>query len=220
MDYDGPRERREGLAGSSAPRMSPGNASPRHRFRQFLADRMGGVSEASWYFDQVMPKFADDPEARLAAEELLDHVGRLLQFGAERADDADVSVWTMRRGTRIAVALVDAFDAVAAMGRAVRAVEEQRKDEAHEGGGPTALLCVMSGEFRRRPIEQLLEVRRMSQSVRVVGLPSMLALARAVEAGALSAAAAAALLEPGVFADPIVAHLTGEHAAPGPIDTW
>jgi hypothetical protein len=181
---------------------------------------MGGVSEAAWYLDQVMPKFGDDPEARLAAEELLDHVGRLMQFGVARNDEADVSLWTPPRGARVAVALVDAFESVAGIGRAMRIVEELRTAEAHEGGGPGGLLCVLAGEIRRRPIEQLLEVRRMSQAVRVVGLASMVALARAVEAGTLSPDAAAAVLEPGVFADPIVAQITGERGAPGAAGTW
>jgi hypothetical protein len=220
MDEERPRDRREGPAGTAAPLPPRGTESPRHRFRQFLADRMGGVSEAAWYLDQVMPKYADDPEARLAAEELLDHVGRLLQFGVARNDDADVSIWTTRRGTRMAVALVDAFEAVAGIGRAARSVEELRTAAAHEGHEPCGLLCVLAGEIQRRPIEQLLDVRRLSQAVRVIGLPSIVALARAVESGALTPEAVAALLEPGVFADAIVAHLTGERGPTRPINAW
>jgi hypothetical protein len=219
MEHDSPRDRREGPAGTSAPLTPAGAESPRHRFRQFLADRMGGVAEASWYLDQVMPKFGDDPEARLAAEELLDHVGRLLQFGVTRNDEADVSLWTTRRGTRMAVALVDGFEAVAGIGRAARIVEELRT-AAHDGEAPGGLLCVLAGEIRRRPIEQLLEVRRMSQAVRVIGLSSIMSLARAVESGSLTPEAVAALLEPGVFADAIVAHLTGEPGPTRPANAW
>lgn len=208
MEDDSPRDRREGRVGPFAPPATADTHCPRHRFREFLAGRMGGVTEAAWYIDQVMPKLGEDPEARLAAEELLDHLARLMRLEVVRNADDTLGVWTSDRGVRIAVALVDGFEAVAGIGRAVRATEDLYAVETLGGSPLAGLLCVMAGEVRRRPIEQLLEVRRMSHAVRVVGLASMLSIARAVEDGTLSADAAAALLEPGVFADALVAHLT------------
>jgi hypothetical protein len=218
MESDGPRGRREGSAGSAGP-MAPAG-SPRQRFRQFLADRMGGVSEAAWYLEQVMPRFGGDPEACLAAEELLDHLARLMQFGAMRQDESVVGVWSLPGGTRVAVALMDTFDAVAGIGRAARACEEARSTDTQVGDALDGLLCVIAGDVRRRPLEQLLEVRRLTQSVRIVGLASIVALARAVESGETTPEVAAALLQPGVFADPLVALLTTPRGTPGPTGTF
>jgi hypothetical protein len=217
MELHGPRDRREGPAGSDG--SNPAADSPRRRFRQFLADRMGGVAEASWYLEQVMPRFGGDPEARLAAEELLDHLARLMRFGAERPEDAGVSLWSLPGGTRLAVALVDGFDAVTDIGRAARASEDLRGPGTETRDPPAGLLIVIAGEVRRRPIEQVIEVRRLSQSVRVVGLPSVVALARAVESAGVAPEVAAALLQPGVFADPLVELLMTARAHPAPLSS-
>jgi hypothetical protein len=205
MDDDSPGGRREG--GSAAADAARATDPPRVRFRLFLASRAGGVTEAAWYLEQVMPRVAADPEARLAAEELLDHLARLMLFEAAFDEDHRVSVWTSPGGTRLAVALVDATEAVAAIGRAARYVEELRMARPYGGHAPAGLLCIVAGEMRRRPIEQLLEVRRLSQPIRIAGLASIVRLAGAVESGRLAPEAAAAVLEPGVFADALVALL-------------
>jgi hypothetical protein len=207
MEHDSPRDRREGPAGSAEPRVPHRTASARLRFRRFLSDRVGGVAEAAWYFDRVLPRLGDDPDARVAAEELLDHLARLMRLDAARPDEGRLSVWSTPLGSRMAVALVDTFEAVSGIGRAARDAEELRAARESAGDGPVGLLCVMAGDLRRRPIEQLLEVRRSLQPVRIVGLASILSLARAVEAGAIEHETAAAALEPTVFADPLVSLL-------------
>jgi hypothetical protein len=176
---------------------------------------MGGVPEAAWYLEQVMPRLGGDPEAGLAAEELLDHLARLMRFHAAREEESLVGVWSLPGGARIAVALVDAFEAVTGIGRAARACEALRSTGRQVGDRVDGLLCVIGGEVRRRPIEDLLEVRRLSQSVRVIGLPVIVELARTVESGEATPEIAAALLQPGVFADPLVTLLTASRLDPG-----
>ncbi len=169
---------------------------------------MGGVHEAVWYFEQVRPRLPGDEQAQLAAEEVLDHVGRLMGFETARLDDAAVSTWSSPSGLRMRVALVHTREAVVGLSRATRACDTLDHERARPGT-PDGLLCVVCGDDSRDALEQALELRRMSRPVRLVGVNAVLALADSLEASALSHDLAAAALAPGASADGLISALIG-----------
>ena len=189
-------------AGPPASRRPQAEDAPRVRFRRFLATRMGGVEEGAWYLETVRPRLADE-QALLAAEEVVNHLGRLMGFEAARQGESAVSTWSSSSGAQMRVAIVDAGDAIAAFSRAARACEALDVASAREGR-PDGLLCVVCGDDRRHALEQALEVRRMSRSVRLVSIDALLALARSVEAATIPHDLAAAAVAPGVSADRLV----------------
>lgn len=184
--------------------------SPRLRFRRFLGERVGGVAEAAWYFEQATPRFSEDPEARLVVEELLDHLARLMLFEAGREDEAGLSVWSSPSGPQLVVTAMDTTEALVCLGRLSRHYDELRASGRLRSGHPASTLGVICGEVRYRLLEQTVELRRMSEPVRLVSLEALLMLARALEAGALSHGVAVALLQPlAAFADPLIMLLSG-----------
>ena len=75
-----------------------GTWSPREWFRGYLKRHTIGTADLTWYFVQSVPRFGSDPEVRLAVEELVDQLGRILGFDAVRDEDADRAVWTSPAG--------------------------------------------------------------------------------------------------------------------------
>ena len=192
------------LAGSPPPSLAD-ELSSRERFRRFLERRVGGVEQAAWYFDQLRPRLAVDAEARLAAEEVIDHVARLMGFDTTRHEDEGVSTWRASSGIRLLVAVVEAADAVAGLSRATRASDALAADSV---GHVVGLLCVVTGDEGRGALERALDLRRVPRAVRILGAEALLALARAVARGSLTHALAATVLAPGASADAIVTELT------------
>jgi len=197
-----------GLAPYDAP-AEPGRDDelPRLRFRRFLADRMGGVAEAIWYFEQAAPAFSANPEARLVVEELLDHIARLIEFEAVHDADAELSIWSSPTSPPLVVAAMDTADVIGRLGPILRRAERLRVDGRLSSNPMARTLVVLCGELRPLVVEQALTVRRVTQPVRLVSLEALVALARAHAAGTLTHPVVAALLQPAVFADPLIAHL-------------
>ena len=184
--------------------------SPRLRFRRYLTDHVGDVAETAWYFEQAVPLFGVDAEARLVVEELLDHLARLMSFDVRHEDAAALSVWSSPSGPQLVVSAMDPTEGVASLRRLAGGLDELRMDGRLRSDRPSTTLAVICGEVRHRPLEQAVEFRRVSEPVRLVGLEALLALARALEAGVVSPAVAVALLQPpSAFADPLIMLLSG-----------
>jgi hypothetical protein len=184
--------------------------SPRLRFRRFLADRMGGVAEAAWYVEQSAPTFSTDPEARLVVEELLDHLARLMQFDAAHDDETGLSVWSSPSAPPLVVSAMDTGDAIGRLGPILRGSDQLRADGRLPAAPAHGTLVVLCGEVRPRLVEQALTLRRVSQPVRLVSLEALLSLARAQDSGSLAHEVVAALLQPALLADPLIARLAPE----------
>jgi hypothetical protein len=176
----------------------------RERFRTFLERRVGGVDQAGWYLDHLRPRLALDESSRVAAEEVVDHVGRLMGFDTTRDRDEGVSTWRSPAGPRLLVAVVDAADAITGLSRATRASDALETDSVDHTVG---LLCVVTGDEGREALERALAVRRVSRAVRILGAEALLALARAVARGSITHTLAAAVLSSGPSADSIVKEL-------------
>jgi hypothetical protein len=204
----------------TAPDTPAAPESPRLRFRRFLADRIGGVAEAAWYFEQATPRFVADPEARLVVEELIDHLARLMLFEVEREDEAGLSVWSSASGPQLVVAAMDTTEAIVSLGRLSRSRDELRAGGRLRPELPASTLGVICGEGRYRMLEHAVGLRRVSDPIRLVSLEALLTLARTVEAGALPHAVAVMLLQPpAAFADPLITGLAGPHLRHGSPET-
>ena len=188
-----------GLLFSTSSALDPG--AERERFRTFLERRVGGVDQAAWYLDHLRPRLALDESARVAAEEVVDHVARLMGFETIRHEDEGVSTWRPSSGARLLVAVIEAADAVIGLSRAMRASDSLETDSLDHAVG---LLCVVPDDEGREALERALAVRRVSRAVRIVGAEALVALARAVARGSIPHTLAAAVLSPGASADSIV----------------
>lgn len=195
---------------ASGPLGPPGPApdDPRVRFRRLLLERVTVVSETAWYFEQVGPRFSEDPEARLVVEELLDHIARLMLFEARHDEEAGVSVWASPMGAQLVVSAIDAGDAIARISRLSRGCDDLCAGGRLRSRDPTTMLGVICGEARSRLLQHAIELRRLPGSLRLVSLDSLLTLARAMESGHLTHAIAAAVLQPArPLADPLISAL-------------
>lgn len=178
----------------------------RERFRAFLERRVGGVDQAAWYLDHLRPRLALNAGARLATEEVVDHVGRLMGFDTTRDRDEGISTWRLPSGARLLVAVVDGTGAVAGLTRAARAGNALSTEP---GDHLLGLLCVTTALDSHDALQRAIELRRIDRPVRLVASDALLALARSVARGSLTLDVAVAVLTPGASADALVNALTG-----------
>ena len=101
-----------GVAFTSAGVAAAGTESPRAFFRRFLAERVLRGSDLNWYFDQALPHFGESDEVRLAVEEIVDRLARLVGFDVAREDEASHAVWTSPGGHQMLVWVLDRATAV------------------------------------------------------------------------------------------------------------
>ena len=201
------------MAMPDAPDMMPLAAhalepSPRDRFRRLLRDRAGCTDDVVWYLDQAIPTFATDPQVRLAVEELVDHLGRFLQFSPERDEHLGCSTWTSTTGARLAVVVEDPVVARTRLPQFARLRDGVLTSGTIHLESQVSVLCVVCGEDPRGSLEEALTIRRASDQLRLVTLGGLVTLARLVESGQVTHLAAVQILRPArALADPLIALL-------------
>jgi len=180
--------------------------SARDRFRTFLSEHVTTAHALRYYVDEALPQFADDPQVRLAMEELVDHAGRLLGFEVARDDEWTWSVWRSPGKARLIVRVDRAAGAAASLGQFARqrdivALAEGDSPLEHMTG-----LTVVCGELQRRLLEDAVVVRRAADHMRLVTIDALMRLVTRARAGHASHADAATILRPAsALVDPLIA---------------
>jgi hypothetical protein len=181
-------------------------ADPRVRFRRHLTAVATRVADLAWYLEQSAPRFKE-AEVRLAVEELIDHLGRLMGFDVRRYPEENCAVWALDARSRLLVRPVDADEANVRLGALVLARDALAAAGALDDPRAIACVAVVCGDLRsvRAPDAAVLLGRMMGQ-VRLVTLDALVVLGRACEGRALSPADAVELLQPvDPFADRLIA---------------
>ena len=185
-----------------------GTETPREYFRRFLGLQAASVHDLGWYFDQAVPQFADNPEVRLAVEELVDQLGRAMGFTARREETAAYGDWESAGGSHLLVWVLDSQSAIRLIGQATRVREALLATPALPVGAQATCLFVIGGPVNQRALADTVTFRRSSDHIRLLTVDAARVLADLVERGEVSHDAALTLLRPaGVFADPLVAML-------------
>jgi hypothetical protein len=199
-----------GLAFSASP-VTAGVESPRAYFRRYLAEHAPCSSDLGWYFDQALPHFSESDEVRLAVEEIVDRLGRLVGFDVTRDEDARHSVWTSLSGHQILVWVLDRASAVAGIGQASRTRDARLVSEHVTPWTDVSCLLIVCGEVSQRGLNEALVLRRAGDHQRLVTLDAARELALLHERGHLSHhTVLAALKPPSAFADALIT-LLGRH---------
>jgi hypothetical protein len=107
---------------------------------------------------------------------------------------------------------MDTADVMGRLGPILRGAEQLRADGRLASNPNAGTLVVLCGEVRQHLVEQALTVRRVTQPVRLVSLDALVAVARAHANGTLGHHVVAALLQPTVFADRLIATLAPHSA--------
>jgi len=182
--------------------------SPRDRFRRVLHDRAGCTDDVVWYLDQARPTFATDPQVRLAVEELVDHLGRFLQFLPERDEHLGCSIWSSPTAARLAIVVEEPSVARTRLPQFARLRDGILTSGTIHLEAQASVLCVICGEDTRGSLEEALTVRRASDQLRLVTLGGLVTLARLVESGQVTHLAAVQILRPArALADPLISLL-------------
>jgi hypothetical protein len=155
----------------------------RLRLRDVLADRVGGIDDLVWYLDRALPDFSRDAEARVAVEELVDHVGRRLGFATGHDEPLGCSVWSSPGGDRLAVIVEQARDARVRLAPLLRALDALLASLPVASSRQVTALCVLCGEGNAADAEAAVTVRRAGDRCRLATLDALVKLARIVEAG-------------------------------------
>jgi hypothetical protein len=180
--------------------------SPRDRLRRVLRDRVGAVSDLTWYLEQATPRFADDAEVRLAVEELVDHLGRLLAFDAAHDEDLHCSTWISPSGYTLMAVVEHASTAGGRISALSRSREARLAAMGSERQADVTGLYILCGADGLAAVESAVIVRRAMDQVRVVTIDALVALAHLVEDGVLRHEDAVGLLRPArPSADPLIA---------------
>jgi hypothetical protein len=177
----------------------------RLHLRRVLADRVGGIDDLVWYLSRALPDFTRDDEARIAVEELVDHVGRLLGFTTTHDEQLACSVWSSTAGLRLAVIVEQATQARTRIGPLGRALDALLASLPVASSREVSALCVLCGDGDAAATEAAVMVRRAADRCRLTTLDALVALARMVEAGHVSHEEAVLVLRPArVLADPLI----------------
>jgi hypothetical protein len=177
----------------------------RLRLRRVLTDRVGGVDDLVWYLDRALPDFDRNPEARVAVEELVDHLGRLLGFDSDHDELLACSVWSSPAGARVAVIIEQAHDARSRIGPLARALDALLASLPVASSRDVSALCVLCGQGDPADAEAAVTVRRATDRCRLTTLAALLALAKLVESRNLAHEDAVLVLRPSrPLADPVV----------------
>jgi hypothetical protein len=182
--------------------------TPRQYFRRFLAQNAPALADLSWYFDQALPRFSEGPDVRLAVEELIDQVGRVLGFDARRDDRDGYGLWTMA-GAHLLVWVLDGGMAIRQVGHAARSRDAWLASQDAPAGAEATCLFVLSGDVNVRLLDDTVALRRASDYVRLITIDSLRTLASLVEGQVLTPEGTRLLLRPSsAFADPMIALAT------------
>jgi hypothetical protein len=182
--------------------------SPREYFRAFLQQHAPRLSDLAWYFDQSLPRFGGDAEVRLAVEELVDHVGRLLGFTTSRREEDDHSTWSSPAGSHLLVWAVDQATAISRVGQCGRAKDAALAILSVPTADRVTALLVVCGPAPARLLDDAVVLRRTANQVRAVSVASLRTLASLVENQRISHDDALLLLKPAsALADPLIALL-------------
>ena len=177
----------------------------RIRFRRHLAAHVTNVADLSWYLEQSLPGVAE-PQVRLAVEELLDHLGRLMGFEVRRLADEDCAVWALDARPRLLVRLLDGAAASARLSALVLARDTLAAVGALPSANEVTCLAVVDDAGPERAPDEAMLLRRGLAQVRLVTVAALVALGRACEGRGVSPADAVQLLQPaGAFADGLIA---------------
>jgi hypothetical protein len=186
-----------------------GTWSPREWFRGYLRLHTSGTADLTWYFIQSVPRFGSDPEVQLAVEELVDQLGRILGFEPLRDDDAASAVWTSPAGWHLLVWVVDAPSAATRLGKIGHARDAVLASVQVPTDDRVTCLCVVCGTANQRLLTDVLDLRRQSAHVRLIGIDALIRLAETAEGRGLSHDDIVALLRPASpFADRVVSLVT------------
>ena len=183
--------------------------TPRQYFRRFLGENAPGTPELAWYFDQALPHFSEGVDVRLAVEELIDQVGRIIGFDAKRDETDGYGVWASGADEHLLVWVLDAATTLRQIGHAGRARDAWLASAAAPAGARASCLVVVCGEVNARLLDDTVGLRRASDHLRLISVDSLRVLASLVESRVVTADGARLLLSPaGAFADPMVAVTT------------
>jgi hypothetical protein len=186
-----------------------GTWSPRQWFRGYLRQHTSGTADLTWYFIQSVPRFGNDPEVQLAVEELVDQLGRILGFETAREDAAASALWTSPAGCHLLVWIVDAAGAAARLGKIGHARDAMLASVNVPTEDRLTCLCIVCGAANQRLLTDVLDLRRQSAHVRLIGIDSLIRLAEIAERRELSHDEIVALLRPASpFADGVVSLMT------------
>ncbi len=186
--------------------------SPRRYFRRFLGEQAPRASDLGWYFDQALPRVGENDEVRLAVEELVDQVGRFLEFEVTRDDESRHAVWSSKTGHQLLVWAVETATALAEMGQATRARDERLTSEHVTRWTDVSCLLVVCGRQNQRLLGDAIVLRRVGDHVRLCTVDGIRALADLHERGLVVHDDVLTVLRPASpFADPLVA-LIERHA--------
>jgi hypothetical protein len=193
-----------------------GTWSPREWFRGYLRQHTNGTADLRWYFIQSVPRFGNDPEVQLAVEELIDQLGRILGFETVRDADAASAVWTSPAGWHLMVWVVDAASAATRLGKIGHARDAVLAVVQVPTSDRVTCLCIVCGAANQRLLTQVLDLRRQSAHVRLIGIDALIRLAETAERRDLSHDDIVALLRPASpFADAVVTLVTSRTPLPG-----
>ncbi len=185
-----------------------GTETPRQYFRRFLGQHAPAVRDLAWYFDQALPQFAENPEVRLAVEELVDQLGRAMGFTVVRDEAAGYGAWESPVGSHLLVWVLDSQSALRHIGQSTRVRDALLATPALPSGSQATCLFVIGGPVNQKVLADTVTFRRSSDHIRLLTVDGARVLAELVERGEVSHDAALTLLRPpGVFADPLVAML-------------
>jgi hypothetical protein len=189
--------------------------SPREWFRGYLRRHTTSTADLTWYFVQSVPQFGSDPEVRLAVEELIDQLGRILGFDAARDEDAERAVWTSPAGWHLVVWVLDSQTAAARLGQVSHARDAVLASVQVPTDDRVSCLCIVCGPANHRLLAEVLDLRRQSAHVRLVGVDALMRLAEIIESGRLSHDDVVALLRPASpFADSLISLLGMRNPVP------
>lgn len=191
--------------------------SPREWFRGYLRQHIGGTADLTWYFIQSVPRFGSDPEVRLAVEELVDQLGRILGFESQRDEETASAVWTSPAGSHLLVWVVDAESAAARLGKIGHARDAVLASVQVPTDDRVTCLCIVCGAANHRLLTDVLDLRRQSAHVRLIGIDALIRLAETAERRGLSHDEIVLLLRPASpFADAVVSLVTSRTPPPPP----
>lgn len=183
--------------------------SPREWFRGYLRQHISGTADLTWYFIQSVPRFGSDPEVQLAVEELVDQLGRILGFDAQRDDETASAVWSSPGGSHLLVWVVDAQSAATRLGRIGHARDAVLASVQVPTDDRVSCLCIVCGSANHRLLADVLDIRRQAAHVRLIGIDALIRLAESAERRGLSHDEIVSLLRPASpFADAVVSLVT------------
>jgi hypothetical protein len=185
--------------------MQPPQDPPRTYLRRILEDRLATVDDLAWYLAEAAPHLTANEEARLAVEELVDHVGRALGFDARHDEQVGRGVWVSPSGSCLIVSADDTASAQLRIGHFEQVRDVLLASSGVQRRSQVTGLCVVCGPVNRDVLDAAMVVRRASDHVRVIGVDALLSLARLTGSGAVAHDDVVMLLRPSsAVVDPLV----------------